>query len=168
MQLAVDDALGRFYVALRLLRLYESPRHTISPKFYFIQRKSQFRSRSLLEKSQKMISHSSVVHTSLPVWDFPKRLCLKTGAMAPIRPTATTAPSTESLDSGWNYTLSGLRRKYQDSSWMNEKPRVSGFGFEYLPQLDERCFIVAKIYLQFDPVRVFHHCAHRRINHTAV
>jgi hypothetical protein len=39
---------------------------------------------------------------------------------------------------------------------------------EQLPQLDESRFIVTKIHLQFDPVRVLNDCPHCRVNHAAV
>jgi hypothetical protein len=39
---------------------------------------------------------------------------------------------------------------------------------EYLSQLDERRFVVTKIGLQFDPVRVFHDRAHCCIYDAAV
>jgi hypothetical protein len=47
-------------------------------------------------------------------------------------------------------------------------PKVSGFFVEQLPQLDQRRFIVTKIHLQLDAVRLFHDCTHGSINDLAV
>lgn len=58
--------------------------------------------------------------------------------------------------------------KLQDFSSVGGRRLESPSLLEHLPQLNECRFIVAKIHLQFDPVRVFHDCAHRCVNHAAI
>jgi hypothetical protein len=52
LKFSVNDAFCRFDVSVGLLWLYESPRYTVSPQFYFIEGESQFSSCWFLEKSQ--------------------------------------------------------------------------------------------------------------------
>jgi hypothetical protein len=39
---------------------------------------------------------------------------------------------------------------------------------QYLPRLNECCFIVSEIHLKFDPVGVFHDRSNRRVNDAAM
>jgi hypothetical protein len=39
---------------------------------------------------------------------------------------------------------------------------------QHLPRLNEGCFIVSEIHLEFDSMGVFHNRSHRCVNHSAV